>query len=168
MGARVEITPAILDKIEQFAGQGLTEEQIAHSIGIGYSTLQYKKKEIKEIEDRLKKGKSKGISAVTNKLFQRAQGFYIEEEKVFCDKGKIITHTIKKYFPPDLGAMAFYLKNRDPENWKERHHVDQTRHHAPTESEINSDMTPQEAAESYADTLRRGNGENVVPIKRRK
>jgi hypothetical protein len=158
----------MLESIEKHSAQGLNEEQIAHSLGIGYSTFQRKKKDTGEIGERIKRGRSKGIGTITNKLFQRAQGFNIEEDKVFCFKGKIITHTVKRYFPPDLGAMAFYLKNRDPENWKDQRHIEETRRHVGLDTEITSEMTPQEAADSYADTLRQGNGGNVIPIKRRK
>jgi hypothetical protein len=168
MSARVNITPDMLGKMEQHAAQGLSEEQIAISLGISYSTFQRKKKDTEEIDHHIKRGRAKGVGTITNKLFQRAQGFYIEEEKVFCHQGEIVTHTIKKYFAPDLGSMAFYLKNRDPDNWKERHHVESTHRHTGLDREVTETMTPQEAAESYADTLRQGNGGNVVSIKRRK
>lgn len=164
----VEITADMLEKIEQGAAQGLTEEQVAHSLGIGYSTFQRKKKENKEIGERLKRGKSKGIGQIVNKLFQRAQGFYIEEEKAFMDKGEVVKVKVRKYFPPDLGSMAFFLKNRDPENWKDVRHVEQ-RNKSAVDKEITESMTAQEAAESYADTLRNGKPQsNVVKLKRRR
>lgn len=168
MSARINITSEMLDKMEVFAAQGLSEEQIALSLGISYSTFNRKKKETDNIDKNIKRGRAKGVSTITNKLFQRAQGFYIEEEKVFCHQGEIVTHTVKKYIVPDLGSMAFYLKNRDPDNWKERHHVDQTHRHEGLDSQVKAEMSPQEAADSYADTLRQGNGGNVVSIKRRK
>lgn len=52
-------------------------------------------------------------------LFQRAVGYSHPEEKVFQYNGEIITHMITKHYPPDTQAAQFWLRNRQPERWKE-------------------------------------------------
>ena len=49
------LEPEGLLKIEGWARDGLTEEQIAHNMGIGYSTLQAWKNEHQDILDTLKR-----------------------------------------------------------------------------------------------------------------
>ena len=37
-------------------------------------------------------------------------------------EGKITTRTkeARRYIPPDVGAIAFFLKCKDPEHWKDK------------------------------------------------
>jgi hypothetical protein len=39
---------------------------------------------------------------------------------VFCYEGEIITHVHEKHYPPDPTAMIFWLKNRQPERWRDQ------------------------------------------------
>lgn len=137
------IDQAFLDKAESLAAQGLTKEQIALSLGIHIATLHRKKKENRELSEAIKRGEAKGLTVVTNALFKSAK------------EGNVT-------------AQIFYLKNRDSDRWKDRHHVEETRRHVGIDSEVKNDMTPQEAAESYADTLKSGKRSNVVPLSRRR
>ena len=61
----IKITPNILQRVEELPGQGLTQEQIAHCLGIGRSTLMKKKKFNGDLVDAIKRGQSKGIEQVS-------------------------------------------------------------------------------------------------------
>jgi len=137
------IDDKVLKKVEDLAAHGLTKQQIALALGIHVATLCKKRLENAELTEAIKRGEANGIKTVTNALFTAAR------------EGNIT-------------AQIFFLKNRDPENWKDRQYVDETRRIIPADVEINKDMTPQQAAETYADTLRNGSVGNVVPIKRRR
>ena len=82
------------NEIERLAGMGLNERQICASLGINPSTLT-RKKHIKSIKQALEKGRAKAIAQVSSKLFDNAM------------EGK------------ETSAI-FFLKNRDPDNWKDR------------------------------------------------
>ena len=84
-----------LGKIESLAAQGLTIKQIADCLDMSRSTLYKYKKEDADIADAVKRGRSKGIATVTNALFQSAKG-------------------------GNVTAQIFYLKNRQPDKWKDR------------------------------------------------
>lgn len=84
-------------ELERLAGMGLSERQIASALDISNSTLT-RKKHIKQIEHALKKGRAKAVALVSSKLFDNAM------------EGK------------ETSAI-FFLKNRDPENWKDRQEV---------------------------------------------
>ena len=81
------------NEIERLAGMGLNERQICASF-INPSTLT-RKKHIKSIKHALEKGRAKAIAQVSSQLFNNAM------------EGK------------ETSAI-FFLKNRDPDNWKDR------------------------------------------------
>ena len=81
--------------LEGWARDGLTDEQIASNIGIGYSTLQTWKGKYQDIQDSLKKGKEVVDYAVENALLKNAL------------KG-------------DTTAQIYWLKNRRPDKWRDR------------------------------------------------
>ena len=137
-----EFTDAVLEQIEQHAAQGLEHKQIARIIGIHPNTFSTKVHEIHELNEAIKRGKAKGVATIANSLFKSARN-------------------------GNITAQIFFLKNRDPDNWKDRHHIDETRRTVYTANEIDDKMTPQEAADSYADTLKLDPSTNVVPLKRR-
>ncbi len=90
----IEITPEILKKVEKFASLGLTEEQIAINLGWAYNTLMVKKKKYSEFLQAIQNGKAKGISAVSNAVFESAMGGCVSNQQ-------------------------FYLKNRAPDQWED-------------------------------------------------
>ena len=49
----------------------------------------------------------------------------LREEKQKAGEGKIVTERIQYveeevYYPPNVAALIFYLKNRDPEHWRDK------------------------------------------------
>lgn len=66
---KIHLDPA---KVEELASHGLSFVQICDALGIGRSTLDRRRKESEAIEEAIRRGKAKGISEVTNALFQQA------------------------------------------------------------------------------------------------
>lgn len=155
-----EITEDVLKRVEAHASQGLTKKQIARTLGICYDTLNEKQKEYPEFSEAIKRGQAKGIAKVSNALFQRAVGYSHSDTKIMQHQGKVITHTYTKHFPPDTTAQIFFLKNRSPEEWKDRHNHEHTGADGGPIKSITAEMTPQEAAEAYQDTLKNKTGED--------
>ena len=89
-----QITPEILEKTERLAAQGLNQVQISACLGIVQKTLIEKKRYFANFSNAIKLGKAKGIGTVTNALFESAKN-------------------------GSVPAQIFFLKNRDPENWKD-------------------------------------------------
>ena len=125
------IEPEGLLKIEGWARDGLTDEQIAQNIGIARSTLSDWKNKCKDISDALKKGKEVVDLQVENALLKRALGYSYEEmTKELCkniENGKQemrITKVVKKEVLPDTTAQIFWLKNRKPEAWRDKQNLE--------------------------------------------
>ena len=104
-----------------WARDGLTDEQIAHNIGIATGTLYEWKKQHIEIAEALKKGKEVADIEVENALYKRAIGYDYEETKVEVEaNGKKKITKFTRHAAPDVTAQIFWLKNRKPEKWRDK------------------------------------------------
>lgn len=115
-----------LTKIEAWARDGLTDEQIAHNIGITTTTLYDWKKKYSAFSDALKKGKEVVDIQVENALLKRALGYsYTETTRERLENGKMeVTKTVTKEVQPDTTAQIFWLKNRRPDRWRDKQNVE--------------------------------------------
>lgn len=115
-------------KIEGWARDGLTDEQIAHNIGIRRETLYAWKNKYPNITNALKRGKEVIDRQVENALLKRALGYEYEEIKLIQDKNvdgetKTRQEKVIKTVLPDTTAQIFWLKNRKPEQWRDRQEI---------------------------------------------
>lgn len=115
------ITEEGLIKIEGWARDGLTNEQIAHNIGINPDTLYTWIKKYPDIAESLKRGKEVVDRQVENAMFKAAIGYMYEEETV-TNAGDVVT--TRKYAKPNTTAQIFWLKNRKPDTWRDRQEQD--------------------------------------------
>jgi len=114
------LTEEGLLKLEGWARDGLTDEQIAANMGIGTSTLYRWKNKHREIREALKKGKDAVDREVENALLRRALGYTYKEEAV-TNKGEVVE--ITRYEPPNVTAIIFWLKNRKPDVWRDKQDI---------------------------------------------
>jgi transcriptional regulator with XRE-family HTH domain len=92
---RIEITETMIAEAERLASRGLTKEQIAYCLGFSADTLSRREKDSAAFAEAIKKGKSQGIADVANALYESAMG-------------------------GSIPGQIFFLKNRDPQNWKDK------------------------------------------------
>ena len=53
-------------------------------------------------------------------MAQRALGYWVDLEEVKITKdGDIIRYPIRKFYPPDVTAQIFWLKNRQQKRWRD-------------------------------------------------
>lgn len=122
------LSPDGLLKLEAWARDGLIDEQIAENIGINPATLYDWKKKYPEISESLKKGKEVVDIEVENALLKRALGYEYTETKTeeYIVEGvpvKRVTKTVKEVVP-DTTAQIFWLKNRRPEQWRDKQDIE--------------------------------------------
>ena len=116
-------------KIEGWARDGLTDEQISHNIGIHPSTLYEWRNKYPDISEALKKGKEVIDRQVENALLKRALGYEYEETKQIIEKDEMgkdrkRVEKITKQVIPDTTAQIFWLKNRKPHEWRDKRDVE--------------------------------------------
>lgn len=115
------LEPEGLLKLEGWARDGLTDEQIAKNMGVRTSTLYDWKKKYSEISESLKRGKEVVDRAVENALLKRALGYsYTETTKELVGTKMIVTKEVVKEVQPDTTAQIFWLKNRRADIWRDR------------------------------------------------
>lgn len=115
------LEPEGLLKIEGWARDGLTEEQIADNMGISRSTLSEWKNLYSDISDTLKRGKEVVDRQVENALLKRALGYEYEEVSEKYELGILTERKVtKKQVVPDTTAQIFWLKNRKPIDWRDK------------------------------------------------
>jgi hypothetical protein len=108
-------------KIEGWARDGLTNEQIASNIGITAKTLYEWQNKYSEISDTLKRGKEIIDRQVENALLKRALGYSYEEVTYEND---VEVKRVRKEVVPDTTAQIFWLKNRKPEEWRDKQNIE--------------------------------------------
>jgi hypothetical protein len=98
------------DKVEQLAAQGLTERQIAESMGISRDAA---------FEAAIKAGASRGLEAVTNALWENATQkgnvaaaiFYLKNRGGWTDKAQVeAQHSGEVLVEHDVAAALEALK----------------------------------------------------------
>ena len=109
-----------LQLLAGWARSGLTDEQIAHNMSIARSTLNEWKKKFSDISDALKKNKEAADMEVENALYKRALGYQYTE---VTEESGVITKRVTKEVVPDVGAICFWLKNRQPDKWRDKQEV---------------------------------------------
>lgn len=115
------LTDEALTKIQGWARDGLIEKQIAHNMSISVTTLTDWKKRFPQILEALQKGKEVVDREVENALYKRALGYWVTETKtITMPDGDVRTEEIHKHIAPDTTAQIFWLKNRKPDQWREK------------------------------------------------
>lgn len=120
-----------LIKLEGWARNGLTDEQIAHNIGITTTTLYDWKKKYPQFAEAIKRGKEVVDIMVENALLKSAMGYKYDEvvkERVFdYETETSIVVEVKrttKEVAPNPTSLIFWLKNRKPEEWRDTKNID--------------------------------------------
>lgn len=114
------LEPDNLNLIKGWARDGLTNEQIAKRMGISKSTLAEWKKKHSGISDALKKSKEIYDTKVVDSLQSLTEIIELKEEKIRYEKGLEVERTVTiKQVAPNVTALIFWLKNRQPDKWRE-------------------------------------------------
>lgn len=111
------LTKENLMRIQGWARDGLSNEQIAYNMNVGIRTLYKWQKQNMQFKQALKVGKDTADRQVENALFKSALGYEYKEEVVTND-GRVVTVT--KHQKANTTAQIFWLKNRKPEQWRDK------------------------------------------------
>ena len=99
---------------------GFTDKQLAAFFGVNESTINRWKDKYPEFCKSIKSGKVVADAQVAESLFKRATGIEVTEVEVRDDGKKKVKRVTKKHIPPDPTAQIFWLKNRQPEIWRDK------------------------------------------------
>lgn len=99
---------------------GATDKELADFFEVSEQTINTWKQKHPEFLESLKQGKMLADAEVADKLYQRAIGYSHPAEKIFNNNGEELRVPFTEHYPPDTTAALFWLKNRQPEKWRDR------------------------------------------------
>ena len=102
---------------------GMTNEELADFFQVATSTIHVWIDRFPEFSDAIKRGKEEADSHVAEKLWRRATGYEHEAVKIFQYEGTPVIVPYTEHYPPDTQAASLWLRNRQPDKWRDRREV---------------------------------------------
>ncbi len=105
---------------------GYVDRELADFFQVEEKTINNWKKAHPKFLQSLNAGKDLADAEVVVSLYQRAKGYKHKETKVFNNNGEILTYDVEKHYPPETGAIALFLHNRQPKRYRNRQEIEST------------------------------------------
>ena len=104
---------------------GATDKEMSDMFGVSERTFNAWKGQHREFLESLKKGKALADANVASSLYRRAVGYDGKATKFATKDGKI-TDSVEyiEHYPPDVTAAIYWLKNRQPEFWRDKKEIE--------------------------------------------
>lgn len=128
-----------MELIKAWARRGAIEEDIARNLNVGVSTFSMYKNKYPELKEALAQTKDPADLKVENALYNNATGFWYFEEQAFkckrvyyddegrkCEEEELKSIEVQRFKPGETSAQCFWLKNRRPDLWKDKHDIEHT------------------------------------------
>jgi len=121
-GRPTDYREAYAEGASKLARLGATDAEIADFYNVSVATIYRWKNVHPKFCEALKVGKVEADDRVRRALYHRAVGYEQEAVKIFMPAGKDepVYAPYTERIAPDTTAAIFWLKNRDPENWRDR------------------------------------------------
>ena len=127
---------------------GATDKQIADFLDISESTFNEWKKLYPILSESIKKGKEIADANVASKLYHRAIGYEHPETITASFQGQITDKMeVVKHYAPDPTAAIFWLKNRQPKQWRDKQEIESNN----TNTNLNKDISNMSVEEIQAE-----------------
>jgi len=100
---------------------GATNQDLADFFEVDIATIWHWQTRYKAFFSALKLGKEQADERVKRSLYHKAVGYSYEGEKIIQGKeGNVTRISIREHVPPSDTAAIFWLKNRRPEEWRDK------------------------------------------------
>lgn len=114
---------SLLELLQTMAQAGMTIREMAESLQCTEMTINLWIAEIPAVKEAIAKGREIADAKVAASLYRRAVGgFEQRETQIIRNADNEIVRKVEtvKVLPPDPGAIAFWLKNRRPDLWRDK------------------------------------------------
>ncbi len=112
--------PKFVDQARRLTALGATDQEIADFFGVDVRTIYRWKDSADEFCQALKVGKAELDERVKRSLFWRAVGYEHDEVDIRVVNGEVVQTPLRKFYAPDTTACIFWLKNRQPREWRDK------------------------------------------------
>lgn len=124
IGRPTKYKPEYVKTARALAKLGATNAEMAEAFGVSLSTFNLWKVQHEAFSDAIKIGKDVADARVVDALYHRAMGFSHADTDIRVVDGAIVETPIIKHYAPDTTAAIFWLKNRRPEEWRDKHDLE--------------------------------------------
>lgn len=119
-GRPTDYLPEYAEVARKQCEEGATDQELADFFDVSVRTLYRWKNAHPEFCQALKASKVTADERVERSLYERAIGYERDEVDVRVVGGDIVQTPIRKFYPPDTTAAIFWLKNRRPQEWRDK------------------------------------------------
>jgi hypothetical protein len=115
--------PEYIEQARKLYKKGFTDFEVADFFGVTAMTIRNWVAACPEFGRARRDAKDVADEEVKWALYNRARGYDIPVEKVFCKDGVVTRVESREHIPADPKAAKYWLENRDPDKWKTRREV---------------------------------------------
>jgi hypothetical protein len=120
-GAKTKYKKEFCEQAYKLCLLGADDKRIAAFFDVSEKTLDNWKKAYPEFLQSIKEGKENADAVIAESLYHRAKGYQGKETKFFQKDGKVTDfRDVIVDHPPDTTACIFWLKNRQPKQWRDK------------------------------------------------
>lgn len=123
MGRPTKYKPEYVEQAVKLCLLGATEQDLANFFSVNVDTLYEWRSKHPEFSEAIKQAKTDLDAQVEQSLFRRATGYSHPAVKIFNDDGVALKVEYTEHYPPDATSMIFWLKNRQPQKWRDRQEI---------------------------------------------
>lgn len=125
MPAKSTYKSSYVEQARKIAQLGATDEEVAEFFDVCARTIYRWKHTHPEFAEALTVGKDVADQRVISSLYQRACGYEHDDVKIFmpANAEAPVYAPYKARVAGDVTAAIFWLKNRRPQEWRDRHEM---------------------------------------------
>jgi len=123
-GRPTKYKPEYAEQAYKLCLLGATNEELADFFHVAVSTIHVWRDAYQEFSDAIQSAKDMADANVAESLYKRATGYVAPDVHVASYMGQSIVTPIEKHYPPDTAAAFIWLKNRQPEKWRDKKEVE--------------------------------------------
>ena len=114
-----------IEQARKLCTLGAIDEDLAEFFNVTVRTIYNWKNDYPNFADTLRESKLALDTKVVRSLFERATGYTHTDYKFATHGGKITdVREYQKHYPPETAAIIFWLKNRQPNLWRDKQHME--------------------------------------------
>jgi hypothetical protein len=117
---------------DYFAGQaegvcklGASNANLAALFGCTVDTIEVWLRDRQDFREAVHRGRADYDSKIEQALARRAMGYERKAQKAYCNTGtgEVFIAEYEEHYPAEVNAAIFWLKNRQPQRWRDRQEV---------------------------------------------
>lgn len=120
LGRPSKFKPEYIEQARKLCRLGATDDDLAEFFKVHRDTIHHWGFKHPDFSDAVKRTKEELDAQVERSLFQRAMGYKHRAVKFMQVGGSIVEKEYIEHYPPDATSMIFWLKNRQPQKWRDR------------------------------------------------